>query len=118
MDRPDLDIDGFETAERTLDIRQAFVGADDRGAIEQFGLDVGAHHVETIEQGLVVDRLAPALDDEIVVSDGDVEVLGHLVAIDDLADGDADGIAPAQRSFGATHAGRGRPWGWTGRAAR
>ena len=32
--------------------------------------------------------------------DGDVEVLGHLVAIDDLADGDTDGIATAQRSFG------------------
>src|SRR6202166_4167591 len=96
MDRPDLEIDGLEAAERALDIGQAFVDADDRTAVEQVGCDAGAHHVETIEQGLVVDRLAPALDDEIVVSDGDVEVLGHLVVVDDLADGDADGIATAQ----------------------
>src|ERR1700730_3876835 len=105
MDRPDLDIDGLEAAERALDIGQAFVGTDDRVAVEQVGCDVGAYHVETIEQGLVVDRLAPALDNEIVVSDGDVEMLGHLVVIDDLADGDADGIATAKRSFCTTHAG-------------
>jgi hypothetical protein len=32
MDRPDLDIDGLETAERAFGIRQIFVGAHDRRA--------------------------------------------------------------------------------------
>src|ERR1700741_3700717 len=53
----------------------------------------------------MVDRLAPALDDESGIGDGDVEMLDHLVAIDDLADGDADGIATTQRPLGAAYAG-------------
>src|ERR1700741_3193894 len=105
MDRPDLDIDGLETAERAFGIRQTFVGAHDRRAVEQAGCDVGAHDVDAIEQGLNVDRLAPALDYEIGIGDGDVEMLGHLVAIDDLADGDADGIATTQQPLGAASAG-------------
>src|ERR1700756_1936851 len=35
------------------------------------------------------------------IGDGDVEMLGHLVAIDDLA----DGIATTQRPLGAAYAG-------------
>ena len=38
MDGPDLEIDGLEAAEGALDIGQAFVGADGRGAVEDSGL--------------------------------------------------------------------------------
>jgi len=33
-----------------------------------------------------------ARDNEVVIGDGDLEVLGHLVMIDHLADGNADRI--------------------------
>jgi len=95
VDRSDLDIDRLEAAERAVRIRQAFVGVHDRRTAEHLCCDVGTHHVDAIERGPVVDWLAPAFDDKIGIGDGDVEVLGHLVMINDLADGDADGIATA-----------------------
>ena len=99
MDRADLDL-VFHRPERPLGDFELLVGAHDRGrAGEPCGGAGGADDVEAVERGLGGDLLVLAGVGEGAVGDLELEVLGHLVAVDDLADARADraGVGGAQR---------------------
>ena len=68
-----------------LDVFEVLVGGHHAGRV-QLGLrDGGADDVDPVEPGLLLDlRLLP-LGGEAGIGDGDVEVLGHLVLVQDLA---------------------------------
>ena len=95
VDRPYLQVDGLEGPKGALDLRQVLVGAHGLCGIEVFGLDVGTDDVEPVELLLVRDPGFVALEREGLVGDVGDEVLGDLVAVDDLADAHADGGGPA-----------------------
>ena len=85
-DGAQVQVVGLDVPEVALDVFEVLVGGDGAGGVEVGGGDGGADDVDPVEPGLGVDlRLLP-LDGEAVVGDGDVEVLGHLVLADDLAD--------------------------------
>ena len=68
------------------------VGGDDAGRVE-FAVRYGsAQDVDPVESGFLLDLVLPALDGQAVIGNGDLEVLGHLVLADHLADGDADRV--------------------------
>ena len=105
MDRPDLEIDGLDASKGAFDLGEIFVGPDGRGGVERLGLEVGAQHIDAIERGFGVDLRGLALEGEIVVGDGEDEVLGHFVTIDHGTDRERDLVLAAQRLFGAPDAG-------------
>ena len=105
MDGPDFEIDGLEAAEGALDAGEVFIGPDGRGGVERFGLEVGAQDIDAVEHGFGVDLFGLARERQIVVGDGDGEVLGHLVVIDHGADRECDLVLAAQRPFLAANAG-------------
>ena len=75
---------------------EVLVGADGLGGVEALGLDVGADDVEAVELFFGGDLFAEPFEGEGVVGDVGLEVLGDLVAVDDLADADADVILSAE----------------------
>ena len=98
MDRPHMQVDGLQAAESPLHLGQALVGADCRGIIEVGGRHVGAHDVDAVESGFHCDGVMLAAKRKARLADRQIEVLGHLVAVDDLADSQADFRLAAQRS--------------------
>ena len=66
------------------------VRPDGRDGIERFRLKVGAQDIDAVEHGLGVDLLGLALERQIIVGNGDSEVLGHLVVIDHGPDRERD----------------------------
>src|SRR5260370_21732322 len=105
MDGPDFEIDGLEAAEGSLDVGEIFIGPDGGTGVERFVLDVSTQDIDAVEQGLGIDLLGLALERQIRVGDGDVEVLGHFVMIDHRTDRECDLILAAQRSFLAPNTG-------------
>ena len=85
-DRADLQVDGLEAAEGPLHRTEAFVGAHATVGIE-FGLrQAGAHHVQSIERRLGSNRRGVVpVGEALLLVDGPLEVLGHLVPGDDTA---------------------------------
>lgn len=85
MNGPDLEVHGLEASEGTLDPTEAFVGVHRPLGIELVFMQAGAHDVEAVEGGLAGDGLGGSSVAEGVVADVEVEVLGHLVLVDDPA---------------------------------
>src|ERR1700730_18471204 len=105
MNGPDFEIDGLEAAEGSLDVGEIFIGPDGGNGVERFGLDVGTQDVDAVEQCFGIDLLGLALERQIRVGNGDVEVLGHFVMIDHRTDRECDFIPAAQCSFLAPNTG-------------
>ena len=82
-DRTQMDVDGLQGAERALDLGKTFVGADSRGVIERFLRQAGAHDINSVQRRLGGDRRGLAMEREVRLADDEVEVLGHLVPVDD-----------------------------------
>ena len=82
--------------EGALDAGEALVGADGVVGVEAFGLDVGADDVDAVELLFGFELVLEACEGEGVVGDAGFEVLGDLVAVDDLADADADLVLAAE----------------------
>src|SRR5260370_40978817 len=99
MDGPDFEIDGLEAAEGSLDVGEIFIGPDGGTGVERFGLDVSTQDIDAVEQGLRIDLLGLALERQIRVGDGDVEVLGHFVMLHHRTDRECDLSLAAPRSF-------------------
>ena len=72
----------------------------DPGRVELVGVNVGAQHVDAVQGGFGGDLVVAAFDGQAGVGDGVVEVLGHLVFVDHLADRDADGVTAGQPAGG------------------
>ena len=89
-----MDVDGLQGAERALDPGEAFVGADGRGVIERFLRQAGAHDIDSVERRLGGDRRRLAMEREARLADDEVEVLGHLVPVDDGADLERNPASP------------------------
>jgi hypothetical protein len=80
-DRADLEIGGLDRAERPLDAAQDLVCFDGGSIVEQLGRQAGAHDVDTVEGGFLGDGVGLAAELEAGLPDGQLEVLGHLVAV-------------------------------------
>ncbi len=59
--RPDLEINGPETAEGPLNATQPFVGRDRSGTVEGLGGQAGADHIKTVKARFAGDRFGVAL---------------------------------------------------------
>ncbi len=104
VDRPDLQVDAFERAKGALDLGQGLVAFDQFLGAHGLLRQVGADDIEAVEPGLGFDGLAAALVGEAVAinswGDGALEVLGHLVLVDDGTDFEADcGLAAQGAAF-------------------
>ncbi len=86
----DLEVAQLEAAERALHAGQPLVAPDAFGGFHVAGLERGADDVNSVEGGLGVDGVLPATEAEAGRGDVEVEVLLHLLPVDDLADGEAD----------------------------
>ena len=88
VDRPQVQVDRLQGAEVPLDNREALVGRDEVPGASRArpGVHACADDIDAVERGLGVDPFSlAARKAEAVVSDHDLEVLGHLVAVDKLA---------------------------------
>jgi hypothetical protein len=84
-DRPQVDVDRLQRAERPFDLGERFIGADGGGIVERRFGQIGAHHVDAIESGLGRDGIGVATEREARLADIEFEVFGHLVPVDDGA---------------------------------
>ena len=84
-DRPQMDVDGLERAERLLDLGKRLVGADGCGIAENPFGQVGAHHVKAVKRRLGGDDIGLAAERKGRLADVEFEVLGHFVADGSLA---------------------------------
>ncbi len=80
-----MDVDGLQGAERALDLGETFVGADGSRVAERSLRQAGAHDIDAVERRLGGDRRGLAMEREACLADHEVEVLGHLVPVDDGA---------------------------------
>src|SRR6516162_1382731 len=81
------------------------VGADGCGIAENPFGQVGADHVEAVKRRLGRDDIGLAAERKGRLADVEFEVLGHLVAVDDGADLEANLVFAAQRLPGARDGG-------------
>lgn len=91
-----VEVVDFDDAEVAFDVGKVFVGGDDSGGVQGLGVAAGADDVYSVESGFGVDLLLVAVVVERVVGGVKGEVLGHLVFVDDLADGQANIIGSVQ----------------------
>src|SRR5664279_3845629 len=96
MDGAHVEVGRFHVPEVAFDVAQVFVGVHDCGRFQGAGGQAGADDVDAVQAGFGVDLVLSAGDGEGGVGDGDVEVFGHLVFADDLADPDADRVGAGQ----------------------
>src|SRR5258707_7284725 len=96
VDRTNVEVCGLEAAKGPLDTGEALVSAHRISGVDSLGWHVGAQHVEAVERGLFGNRGVIAREAQLVVGDGEVEVLADLAAADNLANGKADLVGPAQ----------------------
>jgi hypothetical protein len=96
VDRADREVDRLERSEGPLDPREELVRADHRGGVEALRGHARAQDVEAVERRLGGDRVGPPAEREVIVADVELEVLGHLVAVDDPPDRNADPGRTAQ----------------------
>ena len=82
-------------AEVPLDVFEVLVGGDHGGGVELGGVDGGAQDVEPVQGGFRVDPVCLRGDGEVVVGDGELEVLAGLVRADHLAHPKPIAAAPA-----------------------
>ena len=96
INRAHFQVHRLEAAERALDDAQSLVGAHGVLGIELGGGHAGAHDVQAIEGGLGGDGVGLAVVGERGLGDVELEVFGHLVLADDLADPHGDLLLGAQ----------------------
>src|SRR5262249_52024292 len=100
MDRPHLDVDSLEAAEGALSIRELFVGADGCRRVKYILRKAGAQRADAIESRFGLDLCGVARQRQIVICDGNGEVLGGFVAVDDRAHREPNLALAAQWIFG------------------
>ena len=93
VDRAHLQVDRLERAKRPLDVGQRLVVAHAVGRIHLRRAQRGADDVDAVQRCLGGDGLELARTGERVLPDRQLEVLGHLVLVDDLAHAQADLVA-------------------------
>ena len=96
VNRPDLEIDRFQGTKRALDLGERFVAAHHLGAVHLLRGYRGTQDVDAIEQGFGGDPILADAECKARVFDFELEVLGHLVLVDDAAHAQPDLVAPAQ----------------------
>ena len=89
-------VDRLEAPEGPLDTTQALVGAHHVLAREPLGRDRGAQHVDAVERGLLLDGVLPAGHHQVIIGDVEIEVLGHLEAVDDPAHRQTDAVGATE----------------------
>ena len=89
--------------ERALDVGQRLVVAHTRSRVHLCRAHRSADDVDAVERGLSGDALVLAREGERVVADGELEVLGELVLVDDLAHTQPDLVAAGK--LGRVHPG-------------
>ena len=94
-DRAHVHVDGLHRAERALDVGQALVGGHRRSGVELLCAHAGADHVQAVERSFLRDHLVPALPGEGGVGDRQLDVLGHVEALDHAAHSQGDGLLAA-----------------------
>ena len=103
IDRPDVQIDGLDRADRVLHPAEGFVGSDCGDVVERGGRQAGAHGVEAVERRFSSDLHGPAREGEGRIGDLEGEVLGHFVPADHGADRKADLRLARERRALAPH---------------
>ena len=86
MDRPDLQIDGFDAAERPFHQGEGLVAAHCRRVVEGFRGQAGAHDIDPVTGCLGSDLGDLAGEAEAGIGDVEIEVLGHFIPVDHRAD--------------------------------
>jgi len=78
MDRADVQIDSLDRTEGALHVAQIFVATHNVGGSECILSKIGADDMEAIELAFGVDRIDLAGEGEMVVGDGQSEMLAIL----------------------------------------
>ena len=97
MDRPDLQIDGFDAAERPFHHGEGFVAAHRRRVVEGFRRQAGAHDIDPVTGCLGGDLGGLAGEAEVGIGDVEIEVLGHFIPVDHRTDRQRDLGGATQR---------------------
>jgi hypothetical protein len=79
VDRPQVQVVGFDVPEVSFDVFEVLVGAHHAGGVQLAGGHGGAQHVEAVQGGFGVDLVLLAGYGQAGIGDGHVEVLGGLV---------------------------------------
>ena len=98
-DGPDLQVHGLEAAEGALDLAQTLVGGHRPRGIELARGQAGTHDVQTVQGGLAGDGFELAPVTERPLGDLEVEVIGHFVLADHLADPQRDFLLALQAAL-------------------
>lgn len=101
--RAHVQIDRLDRAEGPLDVGEALVGSHRRIGIELRRGQTGADHIQAIEGCLGRDAFVLALPGEARVGDGELEVLGHVVAIQAAPGAQCNRARPAQQVAASRH---------------
>src|ERR1700745_795954 len=104
--RPQFEIDGLQRAEGWRAAAETFVGTHRGSSVKLCRRQVGADHVDAVECGLGGDAEGVLGEAERLVSDADVEMLGHVAPSRHRPDGLADCRGAAQWTARSLHAGR------------
>ena len=105
VDGADMQIERFHGAERPFDFGKSLVAAHRLGRVHLLLGHAGADDVDAIERGFGGDRGDVAGELQIVVGDGELEVLGDLAPAKHGSDGQADPVSAPKRLAGAPDAG-------------
>ena len=85
MDGPDLEIHGLERAERPFHRAQSLVVAHGIAAAHRPLEDARTDDIDAIERRFGSNLFAQQREFEAVIRAGEIEVLGHLVFVDDFS---------------------------------
>ena len=89
-DRPDVQINALQGAERPFDTREVLVGLNRFCGGHMIGRHAGSDYIDAVEAGLGFDLIEPPLPGEMTVADRDDEVLGHLSFVENRTDRQAN----------------------------
>src|SRR6516162_3730876 len=96
MDGPDLEIHGLERAERPFHRAQSLVVPHGIAAVHRSLGDARTDDIDAIERRFGSNLFAQQRELEAVIGDGELEVLGHLVLVDDLSNSHPDLATPLE----------------------
>src|ERR1035437_3968060 len=99
MDRPQVDVVDLEMAKIAFDMGERLVGIDPSRRVEVVLFDGGAQHVDPVEGSFLVNGVPSSSHDKSALSNGDLEVLGHLELVDHLADFEPDLVGADKAAF-------------------
>src|SRR5262245_20421690 len=96
MDGPDFEIQGLERAKRPFDRAQRLVVAHNIAAAHRLLGDAGTDDINAIECRFGSHLFAQHRELEAVMRDGELELLAHLVLVDDLSNPHPDLSTPLE----------------------